>query len=107
MLISRSLNKAILLSDSVNASLIGLVSITAGCATTTPVFAIIIGAVASVVYILSSQALLKFKVDDVVSAVAVHGFGGHGVRLPQDYSIQEICLTYHGLAYKRWASAWR
>ncbi|MFP3562018.1 ammonium transporter, partial [Paraburkholderia sp. SIMBA_049] len=24
----------------------------------------------------SSQALLKFKVDDVVSAVAVHGFGG-------------------------------
>ena len=76
MLISRSLNKAILLSDSVNASLIGLVSITAGCATTTPVFAIIIGGVASVVYILSSQALLKFKVDDVVSAVAVHGFGG-------------------------------
>jgi len=76
MLISRTLNKAILLSDSVNASLIGLVSITAGCATTTPLFSIIIGAVAAVVYILSTQALLKLKIDDVVSAVAVHGFGG-------------------------------
>jgi Amt family ammonium transporter len=76
MIISRALNKAILLSDSVNASLIGLVSITAGCATTTPVFAIIIGAIASVVYILATQALLKLKIDDVVSAVAVHGFGG-------------------------------
>ena len=76
MLISKALNKAILLSDSVNASLIGLVSITAGCATTTPVFAIVIGMVASVVYVLSTQALLKLKIDDVVSAVAVHGFGG-------------------------------
>lgn len=76
MIISRVLDKAILLSDSVNASLIGLVSITAGCATTTPVFAIIIGAIASVVYILANQALLKLKIDDVVSAVAVHGFGG-------------------------------
>ncbi|PYE40768.1 Amt family ammonium transporter [Psychrobacter fozii] len=76
MLISKALNKAILLSDSVNASLIGLVSITAGCATTTPIFAVIIGAAASVIYILSTQALLKLKIDDVVSAVAVHGFGG-------------------------------
>ena len=74
--ISKTLNKAILLSDSVNASLIGLVAITAGCATTTPMFAAIIGAIASVVYILSTQALLRFKIDDVVSAVAVHGFGG-------------------------------
>lgn len=81
MLISRTLNKAILLSDSVNASLIGLVSITAGCATTAPIFAIIIGAVAAVVYILSTQALLKLKIDDVVSAVAVHGFGGAWVTL--------------------------
>lgn len=76
MIISRALNKAILLSDSVNSSLIGLVSITAGCATTTPIFAVVIGAIASVVYILSTQALLKLKIDDVVSAVAVHGFGG-------------------------------
>ena len=76
MLIARTMNKAILLSDSVNASLIGLVSITAGCATTTPLFSIIIGGVAAVVYILSTQALLKLKIDDVVSAVAVHGFGG-------------------------------
>ncbi len=76
MLIAKIFFKSILLSDSVNASLIGLVSITAGCATTKPTFAILIGAIAAIVYILSTQMLLKFKVDDVVSAVAVHGFGG-------------------------------
>ena len=59
MLIARTMSKAILLSDSVNASLIGLVSITAGCATTTPLYSIIIGGVAAVVYILSTQALPK------------------------------------------------
>lgn len=76
MLIAKISGKSILLSDSVNSSLIGLVSITAGCATTKPTFAILIGAIAAIVYILSTQMLLKFKVDDVVSAVAVHGFGG-------------------------------
>lgn len=76
MIISRVFKKAVLLSDSINASLIGLVSITAGCATTSPIFAVVIGATASVVYIFSTQALLKLKIDDVVSAVAVHGFGG-------------------------------
>ena len=70
------MKKAVLLSDSINASLIGLVAITAGCATTSPLFAIIIGMIASGVYISSKQLLLKFQIDDVVSAVAVHGFGG-------------------------------
>lgn len=76
MVISKAVGKAILLSDSINASLIGLVAITAGCATMMPIFAIVTGLLASVVYILATQLLLKFKIDDVVSAVAVHGFGG-------------------------------
>lgn len=76
MVISKVLKKAILLSDSINASLIGLVAITAGCATVSPLFAIVTGFVAAGVYILATQLLLKFKIDDVVSAVAVHGFGG-------------------------------
>lgn len=76
MILSRMLGKAILLSDSINASLIGLVAITAGCATMLPVFAIITGLVASLVYVLATHALLKLRIDDVVSAVAVHGFGG-------------------------------
>ena len=75
-LVCFSMKKAVMLSDSINASLIGLVAITAGCATTTPLFAIIIGAIAAIVYILSKQLLLKLQIDDVVSAVAVHGFGG-------------------------------
>lgn len=76
MILSRMLGKAILLSDSINASLIGLVAITAGCATMLPVYAIVTGLVAALVYVLATHALLKLRIDDVVSAVAVHGFGG-------------------------------
>ena len=41
-----------------------------------PMFAIITGLIGAVVYVASSSLLLKWQVDDVVSAVAVHGFGG-------------------------------
>lgn len=60
----------------INGSLAGLVSITAGCATMTPLFAIFTGFIGSFVYFVGERALLKFKLDDVVGAVAVHGFCG-------------------------------
>ena len=58
-----------------NGVLGGLVGITAGCATLTPVFAIITGAVAGVVVVFATYALEKI-VDDPVGAVAVHGVCG-------------------------------
>lgn len=68
--------KAMLLSDTVNASLTGLVAVTAGCATMAPVWAIVTGLVAAAVYVLGKWLLDRFGVDDVVYAVSVHGLGG-------------------------------
>jgi len=58
-----------------NGVLGGLVGITAGCATLTPGFAIITGAVAGVVVVFATYALEKI-IDDPVGAVAVHGVCG-------------------------------
>jgi len=55
-----------------NGGLAGLVSITAGPDTPTVGQAILIGSVGAVVMIVSTWALLKFKIDDVVGAIPVH-----------------------------------
>lgn len=60
----------------VNGALAGLVSITGGVDLFDPVFAIIAGFIGGVVYIVAERLLHSLKVDDVVSAVAVHGFAG-------------------------------
>lgn len=70
------LRKPVLASQSVNAGLAGLVSVTAGCATMTPLFAAITGAIAAIVFLLGERFITFLKGDDVVSAVAVHGFVG-------------------------------
>jgi len=73
MLLSR---KPILLTDTVNGSIGGLVGITAGCATMEPVFAIVTGMVSGIVVVIGSKLLEMVKLDDVVGAVSVHGFAG-------------------------------
>lgn len=59
-----------------NGSLIGMVSITAGCALVEPFAAVIIGLVAGIVYILGVKGLLMMRIDDAVDAVPVHLCGG-------------------------------
>lgn len=76
MLLSKFRGKSILLSDAVNAALAGLVAITAGCATMSPIFAILTGGIAAFVYKYGQILLEKLKIDDVVSAVPVHAFAG-------------------------------
>jgi len=68
--------KPILLTDIVNGSIGGLVAITAGCATMEPVYAIVTGLIAGMVVIVSMRILELMHLDDVVGAVAVHGFAG-------------------------------
>ena len=73
MLISR---KPILLTNTINGSIGGLVGITAGCATMDPAYAMLTGFIAGIVVIVSDKMLTLMKLDDVVGAVAVHGFAG-------------------------------
>jgi Amt family ammonium transporter len=68
--------KPVLMSATVNGSIAGLVGITAGAAYISPLSAIIIGAVAGVLYLIGVSLLDKLQLDDVVGAVAVHGVGG-------------------------------
>ena len=62
--------------DANNGILAGLVAITAGCSTVSPIGAFIIGALAAPIYMGASKGLLKMKIDDVVNAVPVHGACG-------------------------------
>lgn len=68
--------KAILMQTTINASLGGLVGITAGCATMSPLFAVITGFIAGLIVSVMPSVMEKLKLDDVVDAVTVHGFCG-------------------------------
>lgn len=76
LLLSLFTRTHILASRTINGSLAGLVGITAGCATMTPIYAILTGFIASIIYSYGEKILLKLKLDDVVGAVSVHGFCG-------------------------------
>ncbi|MCU7200828.1 ammonium transporter [Turicibacter sanguinis] len=60
-----------------NGSLAGLVAITAGCDLVSPLGAIAIGVIAGMVMMFGNDLLeRKFKLDDAVGAIPVHGFCG-------------------------------
>lgn len=59
-----------------NGSLAGLVGITAGCASVTPVGALIIGGLSGVLVVLAVSFIEMIKIDDAVGAFAVHGVSG-------------------------------
>mgnify|MGYP003734843659 FL=1 len=64
-------------SMALNGALAGLVGITAGCYTVTPVGALIIGLVSGVIVVLSVIFIDKvLKIDDPVGAISVHGVCG-------------------------------
>ena len=61
---------------SLNGALAGLVAITAPCANVTPLSAVIIGAIAGIIVVMSVLFFDKIKVDDPVGAISVHGVNG-------------------------------
>ncbi|MDZ7696454.1 MAG: ammonium transporter [Deltaproteobacteria bacterium] len=61
---------------SLNGALAGLVAITAPCANVAPFSAVIIGAIAGIIVVLSVFFLDRIKVDDPVGAISVHGVNG-------------------------------
>lgn len=64
------------MTTTVNGSLAGLVGITSGCATMQPGWAVVTGLVAGMIIVVGDRLLERFKLDDVVGAVSVHGFAG-------------------------------
>ncbi len=60
----------------VNGSLAGLVAITACCNVVPTGLALVVGATAAVVALTVDRWLMRWRIDDAVSAVAVHGGGG-------------------------------
>ncbi|MEJ2059952.1 MAG: ammonium transporter [Gammaproteobacteria bacterium] len=73
MIIART---PVLMTDTVNGSVAGLVAITSGCATMEPMYALITGVVGGMIAVGGGRLLVAFRLDDVVGAVSVHGFAG-------------------------------
>jgi len=77
MIVSWFIGKKPDASMSLNGALAGLVAITAGCYTVTPMGALVIGAIAGVLVVLSVLFIDEvLKIDDPVGAVSVHGVCG-------------------------------
>ncbi len=76
IILSMILRIPLLLTNTVNGALGGLVAITAGCATMEPGYAIITGLVAGAFVIGGTALLALLRLDDVVGAIPVHGFCG-------------------------------
>jgi len=66
----------LLMTDTINGGLAGLVSITAGCATMSPTYAVLTGLAAGLICVIASSLCISMKWDDAVGAVAVHGVCG-------------------------------
>ena len=84
-------------SMSLNASLAGLVAITAGCAYVDAKGSIIIGAVAGILVAVAVDILdNKFHIDDPVGAVAVHGVNGIWGTIAVGIFDRDLGLLYSG-----------
>ncbi|NJN32702.1 MAG: ammonium transporter, partial [Synechococcales cyanobacterium RM1_1_8] len=69
-------NKVPRVETMINGSLAGLVSITAGCNVMSTPRAALVGAIGGAVMLLATYWLNRWKIDDGVDAIAIHGFGG-------------------------------
>ncbi|MFP4661874.1 MAG: ammonium transporter [Halanaerobiales bacterium] len=83
-------------SMTLNGVLAGLVGITAGCASVSPLAAILIGSIAGFVVLFAVEFLDKVHVDDPVGAVAVHGVCGALGTLLVGFFALEGGLFYGG-----------
>ncbi|MBD3388978.1 MAG: ammonium transporter [Candidatus Altiarchaeales archaeon] len=87
-------------SMTINGFLAGLVGITAGCASVSPLSALIIGAVAGVIVVFAVEFVDKFlRVDDPVGAVSVHGVCGAFGTLAVGVFAEEAYGGVNGLLF--------
>ena len=70
------LRSKLMMTLTLNGSIAGLVSVTAGCHLMEPGFAVLTGFVGGALSVLAAPLLDRLRVDDVVGAVSVHVVGG-------------------------------
>ena len=97
--------KPILMTTTVNATIGGLVSVTAGTDVLTPGMAIVTGMISGGILVWGSDFLQRIQIDDVVGAVAAHGFCGAwgtlaaGLFYQGDmFSLSRILIQLTGIA---------
>jgi len=83
------LRKGFYMTHIVNGALGGLVSVTAGMDVMTAPFAMVSGLIGGFVVVVSTNLLVRLKIDDVVGAIPVHGFCGA-------WGTVAVGLFYHG-----------
>ena len=76
LLVMHLSRRPILMTNTINGALGGLVGITAGCNVIDPAFAIITGLIAGCLVVVSLHFLTEARIDDVVGAIPVHGVCG-------------------------------
>ncbi len=76
MFLGYALNKRPDAGMTINGSLAGLVSITANCHSVSPLSSILIGSIGAVIAIFVDRLIERRRIDDAVSAVAVHAGAG-------------------------------
>lgn len=76
VLVSYLMRKPALLGNAVNGSVAGLVAITAGCASMDLPYAVLTGLIGGIISVFGIKLLERMHLDDVVGAIAVHGFSG-------------------------------
>lgn len=87
-------------SMALNGALAGLVAITAPCANVSPISAIIIGAIAGVIVVLSVEFIDKvLHIDDPVGAISVHGVCGAFGTLAAGLFAEEAYGGVNGLFF--------
>lgn len=76
LFVSYLMRKPALLGNAVNGSIAGLVAITAGCASMALPYAVLTGLIGGALSVIGVKLLEKWRLDDVVGAIAIHGFCG-------------------------------
>jgi Amt family ammonium transporter len=99
MMFAYMLNPGVYDLDAINNGVLGgLVSITAGCATMAPWAAVLTGLIGGIVYHLGSWIQIGLGVDDVVDAIAVHGYCGiWGLLATGIFSRSEEMMEVYGM----------
>ena len=87
---------------SLNGALAGLVAITAGCASVSPVSAAIIGGLGGIVVVLSVLFFERLRIDDPVGAISVHGTCGALGTILVGFFDKESGLFFGGGAGLLW-----